>query len=343
MNGIDGPDLSGTSVPFGVPAQPALSRPAGSTPRPSPAPPRRTAARRAGRPGRRSRSRAGWTRTPRAAPGAPPRVRRARPGPRPRDTSTSRSAARATSPSYDPNGATVATSACTSAASISARATVVERQHRRPATTSARRPRPSPDGRRCRCRPRARAAGRTPGAATAGSPAPATAATCSAGPRPARPRRPDPSRTSSRLDVEPASTADAWAPRSSDSPVCPGSVRRSPRSRSSASMPSRVAANADGTPSRDTNQARGSACATRGTLSGSVEGHEAAARRRRSFTVTGERLSFGGVADRYDRARPAYPREAAAWLVGDAAGPGARARGRHRQAHPASSSTSATR
>jgi SAM-dependent methyltransferase len=34
--------------------------------------------------------------------------------------------------------------------------------------------------------------------------------------------------------------------------------------------------------------------------------------------VTGERLSFGGVADRYDRARPAYPRDAAAWLVGDA-------------------------
>ena len=27
-------------------------------------------------------------------------------------------------------------------------------------------------------------------------------------------------------------------------------------------------------------------------------------------------LSFGGVADAYDRARPSYPREAAAWLVG---------------------------
>ena len=35
-----------------------------------------------------------------------------------------------------------------------------------------------------------------------------------------------------------------------------------------------------------------------------------------SQTVTGERLSFGGVADRYERARPSYPREAAAWLVG---------------------------
>jgi SAM-dependent methyltransferase len=29
-------------------------------------------------------------------------------------------------------------------------------------------------------------------------------------------------------------------------------------------------------------------------------------------------LSFGGVADAYDRGRPGYPREAAAWLVGDA-------------------------
>jgi SAM-dependent methyltransferase len=32
--------------------------------------------------------------------------------------------------------------------------------------------------------------------------------------------------------------------------------------------------------------------------------------------LTGERLSFGGVAARYDRARPAYPTEAAEWLAG---------------------------
>ena len=32
--------------------------------------------------------------------------------------------------------------------------------------------------------------------------------------------------------------------------------------------------------------------------------------------MSDERLSFGGVADRYDRARPGYPREAAEWLVG---------------------------
>ena len=31
---------------------------------------------------------------------------------------------------------------------------------------------------------------------------------------------------------------------------------------------------------------------------------------------SGPALSFGGVADAYDRARPTYPREAAAWLVG---------------------------
>ncbi|GGF49473.1 hypothetical protein GCM10011519_24280 [Marmoricola endophyticus] len=34
--------------------------------------------------------------------------------------------------------------------------------------------------------------------------------------------------------------------------------------------------------------------------------------------MTGESLSFGGVADRYDRARPGYPVEAARWLTGDA-------------------------
>ncbi len=36
--------------------------------------------------------------------------------------------------------------------------------------------------------------------------------------------------------------------------------------------------------------------------------------------MAGERLSFGQAADRYDRARPSYPTEAAAWLTG--AGPG---------------------
>jgi SAM-dependent methyltransferase len=33
--------------------------------------------------------------------------------------------------------------------------------------------------------------------------------------------------------------------------------------------------------------------------------------------MTDPSLSFGSVADAYDRARPTYPREAAAWLVGD--------------------------
>jgi SAM-dependent methyltransferase len=32
--------------------------------------------------------------------------------------------------------------------------------------------------------------------------------------------------------------------------------------------------------------------------------------------VEGERLSFGNTADRYDRARPSYPTEAAVWLAG---------------------------
>jgi SAM-dependent methyltransferase len=35
--------------------------------------------------------------------------------------------------------------------------------------------------------------------------------------------------------------------------------------------------------------------------------------------VAEQRLVFGGVADRYDRSRPDYPREAAEWLVGDEA------------------------
>ena len=42
--------------------------------------------------------------------------------------------------------------------------------------------------------------------------------------------------------------------------------------------------------------------------------------------------SFGSVAEAYDRGRPSFPREAAEWLIGDAAGHGARAGRRHRQA-----------
>ena len=57
---------------------------------------------------------------------------------------------------------------------------------------------------------------------------------------------------------DPSSTALACAPRSSDSAVRSGVVRRRPRSRSSASMPSRVAAMAEATPSRLANRARGS-------------------------------------------------------------------------------------
>ena len=56
---------------------------------------------------------------------------------------------------------------------------------------------------------------------------------------------PAPDRTSSSVEADPASTALAWAPRSSDSVVSSGEVRRSPRSRSIVSIPSRVAAKAD--------------------------------------------------------------------------------------------------
>ena len=43
---------------------------------------------------------------------------------------------------------------------------------------------------------------------------------------------PSPARTSSSVEAEPSSTALAWAPRSSDSAVVSGDVRRRPRSRS---------------------------------------------------------------------------------------------------------------
>ena len=65
---------------------------------------------------------------------------------------------------------------------------------------------------------------------------------------------PDPPRKSASEETEPSSTADAWAPRSSDSPVVSGGVLRRPRSRSIASMPSRAAAYPDGTPSRVANE-----------------------------------------------------------------------------------------
>ena len=61
---------------------------------------------------------------------------------------------------------------------------------------------------------------------------------------------PAPARTSASDDADPSSTALAWAPRSSDSAVCSGEVRRRPRSRSITSIPSRAAAYAEGTPSR---------------------------------------------------------------------------------------------
>ena len=46
-------------------------------------------------------------------------------------------------------------------------------------------------------------------------------------------------------------------------------------------------------------------------------------------------LSFGGVADAYDRARPTYPREAATWLVGSDHAHVLELGRRHRQAHRA--------
>src|SRR5262249_41025326 len=127
---------------------------------------------------------------------------------------------------------------------------------------------------------------------------------------------PSPARTSSNDDAEPSSTADAWAATSRDSAVWSADVRRRPRSRSSASIPSRAAANADGTPSRPSRGASGSSSGM-GTVSrvGSpVMNEEPTVEQVQQWAH-----SFGGVVDAYDRARPTYPREAAQWLVGQEA------------------------
>ena len=171
----------------------------------------------------------------------------------PRATSTRRSAARATRPLWDSNGA-----------------------RRRRARRAPRRRRPAP-GPRCartaadpgraagrRCRRRAGARGRRrrrprpwrPACAAGRAPAAVPGARVGTSPSSSVLRRtadrstgpPAPARSSSRVLSEPSSTALACAPRSSDSAVRSGVVRLSPRSRSRASMPSRVAAIADADP-----------------------------------------------------------------------------------------------
>ena len=149
-------------------------------------------------------------------------------------------------------------------------------------------------------------------------------------PRPRRPRRRAP---------RPASTPTPRAPRSrgrraaGDSAVVSGEVRRSPRSRSIASMPSRAAANADGTPSRDGQ--RGTR--TRSDGPSTVRLCRATAAQRVActrWTTTAPRhaRSFGSVADAYDRGRPVVPRarRPRGWSADRR--DRARARRRHRQA-----------
>ena len=99
-------------------------------------------------------------------------------------------------------------------------------------------------------RRRARAAGPAPAAATGSGPAPSDSSWPTAGPTP-RPPRPRP-RRGGRRAWRPTPRARRWRarPAAATPPSSPGVVRRSPRSRSIASMPSRAAARADGTPSR---------------------------------------------------------------------------------------------
>jgi ubiquinone/menaquinone biosynthesis C-methylase UbiE len=91
-------------------------------------------------------------------------------------------------------------------------------------------------------------------------------------------------------------------------------------------MPSRVAANADGTPSRSLNQASGSGegAVTGRTLSGTF-GRSMSEANPPSTTRARDReraRSFAAVADAYERARPSYPDAAATWLTGGAAARG---------------------
>src|SRR4051794_20238986 len=87
-------------------------------------------------------------------------------------------------------------------------------------------------------------------------------------------------------------------------------------------MPSRAAANADGTPSRRSSGASGSSWGMRpvsrvGTrLMNEQPPAEPAEPEQVRSQVREWAHSFGGVVDSYDRARPTYPVEAAAWLVG---------------------------
>ena len=239
-------------MPFAC-VRPALTRPpaaAGSPRRPRRTPRRRRAARRARRRRRRRGSRAGSTRTPRAAPGARPPGTTSDFSSTPRATSTSRSAARATSPLWEANGAAVARSACTTAATSSAGA--VGRRGQQLADAA------QPVGRRGVAGPAAALVGQRPAAASAWIRASACSGERASAGASAEQLGRDPHRVGRDLvagarraprpawRAEPSSTALAWAPRSRDSAVVSGEVRRRPRSRSITSMPSRAAAYADG-------------------------------------------------------------------------------------------------
>ena len=134
--------------------------------------------------------------------------------------------------------------------------------------------------------------------------------------RPARPRRPAPARTSSSDGGRALQHGAGVGAAQQRLGRRLRRVRRRPRSRSIASMPSRAAANADGTPSR----------ASQASFSGGRGGRGHAAEAWHRQVASGvmsqddPRLyarSFGAVADAYDRGRPSYPREAAAWLAAE--------------------------
>ncbi len=185
------------------------------------------------------------------------------------------------------------------------------------------RPAPGPGAGR-----RARAAGRTPAPASARAPAPGRAARWRSVPRPAPPRRRCRRGCRRRTPANRPAGRRRGRRAAATRSVCSGDVRRSPRSRSSASMPSRVAAYAEGTPSSPSSQASGSGPApgcrdvTARTLSGSVEGVRGGPgtdrpRDGRAGPWSARASASAASPTATTGPAPATRRDAVRWLVGD--------------------------
>ena len=261
----------------------------------------------------------------------------------PRATSTSRSAARATIPLCEANGAAATRSACTTAATSSAGA----------------------DGRRGQ-QPAPRPAAASAASASRGRPScvvghasrpPASAwiraSACARRPAEHRRQRQQLGRHPER-GLRDLVAGARRGPRPGTTPTPRGrrsrgrrgaATRRSSRARYAAARgraasrrsrrgPRRTpTARPRGTPARQGDRGRRRSRPVRLCQGGPATQRVACSRWMTSSSD--QARSFGSVAEAYDRGRPSFPREAAEWLVGARAGDRARARRRHRQAHRA--------